>query len=102
MITPVRVSYAVLAAAIILAGILHLGVPLAGSPVFVFCVAPTIFFHQKKMAGAGTFHYRCGGDWQRWGLFYPGCYFGVARCCGYLDSFGQRMGSEEANRFALQ
>ena len=101
MITPVRVSYAVLAATIILAGILHLGVPLLVVLFSYFALRQLYSFTQEKMAGAGVVHHRCSRDWRSRGLFYPRGHFGVAGCGGYLDSFGQRMGSEEANRLAL-
>ena len=46
--------------------------------VFVFCIAPTIFFHKKKMAGAGVVYHRCHRDWRSRGLFYPGGHSGLA------------------------
>ena len=90
-----------LAATIILAGILHLGVPLLVVLFSYFALRQLYSSHPKKMAGAGVVHHRCGRNWRCRSLFYSGGHFGVAGCGGYLHSFGQRMGSEEADRLAL-
>ena len=50
MITPTRLSYGVLAVTIILAGLLHLGAPLLVVLVFLLCIAPALFSHEKKVA----------------------------------------------------
>ena len=101
MITPARVSYAVLAATIILAGILHLGAPLLVVLFSYFALRQLYSFTRRKWLALTLFIIAVARDWRRRGLFYPGGHFGVAGCGGYLDSFGQRMGSEEADRLAL-
>ena len=101
MITPVRVSYAVLAATIVLAGILHLGAPLLVVLFSYFALRQLYSFTRRKWLALTLFIIAVVGDWRRRGLFYPGGHFGVAGCGGYLDSVGQRMGSEEADRLAL-
>ena len=101
MITPVRVSYAVLAATIILAGILHLGAPLLVVLFSYFALRQLYSFTRRKWLALALFIIAVVGISGRRSLFYPSGHFGVAGCGGYLDSFGQRMGSEEADRLAL-
>ena len=101
MITPVRVSYAVLAATIILAGILHLGAPLLVVLFSYFALRQLYSLTRRKWLALTLFIDRCSRDCRRRSLFYSRGHFGVAGCGGYLDSFGQRMGSEEADRVAV-
>src|SRR6201982_2218861 len=55
MITPVRVSYAVLAATIILAGVLHLGAPLLGVLFSFFSLRQLYSLQKKKWLGLALF-----------------------------------------------
>src|SRR5256714_13394866 len=55
MITPVRVSYAVLAATIILAGILHLGVPLLVVLFSYFALRQLYSFTRRKWLALALF-----------------------------------------------
>ena len=101
MITPARVSYAVLAATIILAGLLHLGVPLLVVLFSYFALRQLYSLTRRKWLALDLVHHRCGRDCHCRSFFYSCGHFGVAGCGGYLHSFGQRMGAEAPDRLAL-
>ena len=98
MITPTRVSYAVLAATIILARLLHLGAPLLVILFSYFALRQLYYVTRRKWLALALFIIGVAGIGGCRSLFYTDRRFGSAGCGGYLHTIGQRLGSEEQDR----
>jgi len=96
MIAPARLSYAVLAATIILAGLLHLGVPLLVVLFSYFALRQLYFLTKRKWLALILFGIVVAG------IGTAAVFFTRAAGCGrYIPSLRQRLGAETPDRATL-
>ena len=101
MITPTRVSYAVLAATIILAGFLNLGAPLLVMLFSYFALRQLYYVTRRKWVALALFVVLVAAVVTVGAYHYTRGNFGVPGCGGHFHSFGQRMGAEAPDRVTV-